>query len=138
MSKFLEFAVDHQEQMLADLEFLVNMESPTKDKEMVDQAMEFVIRRFQELTGGVVERITQDRFGDQVKLHLGTGNGQILVLGHVDTVWPAGETAYRPFSKDAQRRAYGPGVFDMKCGIIIQGLYAISVLVERSFRVNIS
>jgi glutamate carboxypeptidase len=129
MSKFLEFAADHHEQMLADLECLVNMESPTKDKKMVDQAMEFVIRRFQELTGGVVERIPQQQAGDQVKLHLGTGNGQILVLGHVDTVWPVGVTASRPFSKDAQR-AYGPGVFDMKCGLI-QGLYAISALAKQ-------
>ncbi|NHN31081.1 M20 family metallopeptidase [Paenibacillus sp. S3N08] len=127
--------------MLADLELLVNMESPTKDKALVDQAMEFVIRRFQELTGGVVERISQARFGDQVKLHLGIGTvtgtetesetaiRQILVLGHVDTVWPAGETAHRPFSKDAQR-AYGPGVFDMKCGLI-QAIYAISALVKQ-------
>ena len=50
----------------------------------------------------------------------------MLLLGHFDTVWPVGTTALRPFSVDGDV-ATGPGVFDMKAGIV-QGLFAMSAL----------
>src|SRR5204863_427332 len=42
----------------------------------------------------------------------------VLLLGHVDTVWPHGTLAKRPFRVDA-RRAFGPGIFDMKSGVAL-------------------
>ena len=51
---------------------------------------------------------------------------RVLILGHVDTVWPCGTTSTRPFEvRDG--RAYGPGVFDMKAGLVV-GLHALSAL----------
>ncbi|WHX50194.1 M20 family metallopeptidase [Paenibacillus woosongensis] len=133
MSKLLEFINGQRAAFLKDLEQLVNMDSPTGSKVLVDQAMEVVIQRFQELIGGTVERIPQDKFGDQVKLYLrketgttaetGVGAGQIMLLTHIDTVWPEGEVASRPFRQEGNR-LYGPGIFDMKCGLL-QGLYAM-------------
>lgn len=55
-------------------------------------------------------------------------DGQILVLCHMDTVWPVGEIARRPFRIEAGR-AYGPGVFDMKGGIVL-GYYAVKIIRE--------
>ena len=42
-----------------------------------------------------------------------------LVLGHFDTVWPAGTLERMPFRVDENGRAYGPGVFDMKASLVI-------------------
>jgi glutamate carboxypeptidase len=126
MSQLLEFAKDKLEDMLADLQHLVNMDSPTLEKGLTDQAIQFLKQRFLELTGGSVERIKQEQYGDFLRLEVGEGEEQVLLLGHVDTVWPADETLRRPFSLD-HSRAYGPGIFDMKCGLI-QGLYAIHAL----------
>ncbi|NOU95947.1 M20/M25/M40 family metallo-hydrolase [Paenibacillus sp. LMG 31456] len=131
MSKLLEFVQGQQEALLSDLEHLVNLDTPTSSKERVDQAMQFVITRFQELMGGSVEWIPQEKYGNQVKLRLGegSGSGQILLMTHIDTVWPEGETVKRPFRKEGQR-LYGPGIFDMKCGLL-QGLYAMHAVISR-------
>jgi glutamate carboxypeptidase len=116
------------EQMLSDLERLVNLESPTRTKELTDKAVSFFVERFQQLTGGCVEFFSQEEFGNHAKLTLGEGDEQLLILGHIDTVWPAGEVTSRPFQRD-ESRVYGPGIFDMKCGLI-QGLYAIHHVVQ--------
>lgn len=115
--------------MLKDLEALVNLDSPSNNKGLTDKAVHYAAERFRELTGGAVEFIAQRDFGDHAKMQVGSGPGQILVLGHADTVWPEGEAQKRPFYI-AGGRAFGPGVFDMKCGLV-QGLYAIGSLVKR-------
>lgn len=130
MSKLLEFVTGQQDALLRDLEQLVNMDSPTSSKQLVDQAMQVVVARFQELIGGRVQWIPQEKYGDQVKLQFGEGTGQILLVAHIDTVWPEGETAKRPFRKEGQR-LYGPGIFDMKCGLL-QGLYAMHAVISQS------
>ncbi|MCR8635224.1 M20 family metallopeptidase [Paenibacillus radicis (ex Xue et al. 2023)] len=131
MSKLLEFINGQQDALLSDLENLVNLDTPTSSKALVDQAMQIVITRFQELLGGSVESIPQEKYGNQVKLCLGegSGSGQILLIAHMDTVWPEGETAKRPFRQEGQR-LYGPGIFDMKCGLL-QGLYAMYAVVSQ-------
>ncbi|CAM3658237.1 M20 family metallopeptidase [Marinicrinis lubricantis] len=129
MSNYLQWAESQLNSLLSDLEQLVNMDTPSRNKVLIDQAMPFVIQRFNELIGGEVETFTQEQFGNQVKLHLGQGDGQILILTHLDTVWPEGEAARRPFRNDG-KRLYGPGVFDMKCGLL-QGLYAMHAIISQ-------
>lgn len=58
----------------------------------------------------------------------GSGRGRVLVIGHVDTVFPAGTAAQRPFRTDATR-AYGPGVDDEKAGVV-EAITAMQVLHE--------
>ena len=57
----------------------------------------------------------------------GRSSGQILVLGHLDTVYEAGTMARMPF-RVSRGRAWGPGTFDMKGGLVI-ALYAVDALV---------
>lgn len=128
MSKLMESAARQLEPLLADLQHLVNLDTPSRNKALVDQAMQFVVKRFNQLIGGVVEQIPQQQFGNQTKLHLGRGKGQILIMTHIDTVWPEGEALRRPFKND-EHRLYGPGVFDMKCGLL-QGLYAMHSVIS--------
>jgi glutamate carboxypeptidase len=97
---------------------MVNMDSPSTDKALVDRFARFVGSRFEEI-GGVVDFVATERFGDHLRVRFGGGtSGSILLLGHTDTVFGPGESAKRRFQiKDG--RATGPGVFDMKAGILM-------------------
>src|SRR5262245_23314724 len=105
-------------QALQLLEQMVMMESPSFDKPLVDAFARFVADRFSEL-GGQAEIIPAQRFGDQIIVRFGSANTPpILLLGHTDTVFSAGEIEKRPFQY-RDDRATGPGVFDMKGGILL-------------------
>jgi glutamate carboxypeptidase len=103
---------------LAFLEGMVSMESPSFDKLLVDKVARFVAARFAAI-GAQTELIPTERFGDHVVARFGpTGRPPVILLGHTDTVFPAGEIQKRPF-KIQGNRATGPGVFDMKGGILL-------------------
>ena len=68
--------------------------------------------------------------GAHVAASLGGGPGQVLVLGHFDTVWPVGRLAVAPFTVDGNV-ATGPGVFDMKGGLVAL-LYALRLVRGRA------
>jgi glutamate carboxypeptidase len=100
------------------LEQLVNMESPSTDKVLVDRFARFVGSQFDAI-GGAVDFIPVERFGDHLRVNFpGKTSEKILLLGHTDTVFPVGEVAKRPFHI-TNGTATGPGVFDMKAGILI-------------------
>src|SRR5262245_54990379 len=66
-----------------------------------------------------VDTIPVERFDNHLRVRLsGKAAARVLLLGHTDTVWPAGEIERRPFQIEG-RRALGPGVFDMKAGIVL-------------------
>ncbi|PZO03674.1 MAG: peptidase M20 [Hyphomicrobiales bacterium] len=115
-----------KEAMVGLLREMVDTDSGSYDKAGVDRAGQ-VIARFHEANGLEVEIIPDARYGDAVKAHLPnpTANDQrpVLLLGHRDTVFPQGEPTRRPFTiKDG--RAYGPGVADMKAGLVIEAFVA--------------
>ena len=114
--------ISHLKQQLPEnlrfLERMVSMESPSFDKPLVDKFVRFAGSRFQEI-GGEIEYVATERFGDQMLARFsGKSSDRILLLGHTDTVWPAGEIEKRPF-EIGDGRIFGPGVFDMKAGILL-------------------
>ena len=118
MNDFLPHFTRQLPEALQFLEEMVSMESPSFDKPLVDRFVNFVASRFAAI-GGQVEIVHADKFGNHlIARFAGRSSGRVLLLGHSDTVWPAGETAKRPFKIDAGR-ASGPGVFDMKAGILL-------------------
>lgn len=117
-----------QKEMLQLLKEIVEKESPSRDKRLNDQLGVWLAEQFERLTGGEVEVIVNEVYGNIVKGVWGQGEKQILLLSHYDTVWPKGTIQTMPFRiKDG--KAYGPGSFDMKSGII-QGLFAVNALRE--------
>ena len=120
--KIIEWLGGQRGAMLALLETLVNTDSGSYDKAGVD-AVGGHIRAF--LNGhGIVSEVTPDtKFGDAISATVGQdapplGNRPILLMGHRDTVFPKGEPTRRPFKIEGDR-AYGPGVADMKSGLVI-------------------
>ncbi|MBP7890868.1 MAG: M20/M25/M40 family metallo-hydrolase, partial [Ilumatobacteraceae bacterium] len=114
--------------MLADLELLVNTESPSLDVPLLTASAitlaSVVARRL-----GSAPAIIDGPAGPHVHWS-GGGTPKVLIVGHHDTVFPAGSCAARPFAI-ADGRAMGPGVFDMKAGIV-QALHAVASLADRS------
>jgi glutamate carboxypeptidase len=64
--------------------------------------------------------------GDHLRLEFGRGERQVLLLGHVDTVWPVGQLHRMPLRLE-DGRLHGPGIFDMKAGVGL-GLLAVRAL----------
>src|SRR5215472_13122004 len=76
------------------LEQMVSMESPSFDKELTDAFVQFVAGQFH---GGEVNVIPAEKFGNHLRVRFGGSAGnRVLLLGHTDTVWPAGDLARRP------------------------------------------
>ncbi|WP_289141244.1 M20 family metallopeptidase [uncultured Brevibacillus sp.] len=120
---------DNMTHFLQLLEEAVNMDSPSRDKALGDRMAGWFALQFQRLTGGRAELIPNATYGDQVRCTLGEGDKQILIIGHYDTVWLEGEAARRPFAiRDG--KAFGPGVYDMKAGVL-QAMFALRALVKQ-------
>src|SRR5213594_1797691 len=118
MGDLLSYLTRQLPEALEFLEKMVALESPSFDKPLVDEFVRFVGARFATM-GAQVEFAHADKFGDHmIARFTGSSSERILLLGHTDTVWPAGEATKRPF-KIAGGRAFGPGVFDMKAGILL-------------------
>ncbi len=119
-----------EELMPEGIEFLqqmVDMESPTFEKPLVDTLARFVAGRF-EAIGGQVSFTPVQGFGDHLRVEFsGEGDRPVMLLGHTDTVFPAGEVAKRPFGID-RNIARGPGVFDMKAGIAMMWMAIRSIV----------
>ncbi|NIK47150.1 M20 family metallopeptidase [Variibacter gotjawalensis] len=109
--------------MVALLERLVNTDGGSYDKAGVDAVGDH-IKAFLEGEGVGVETVPVAEFGDALRATVSGGvegagaNSTILLMGHRDTVFPSGEPARRPF-KIIDGIAYGPGVADMKAGLVM-------------------
>jgi glutamate carboxypeptidase len=83
--------------------------------------------------GGEILRHPQKEFGDVLELRFESASksqrGRLLLLGHLDTVWPLGTLARMPWKEDADK-IFGPGVVDMKAGVVmaLEALIAVKAL----------
>jgi glutamate carboxypeptidase len=110
---------------------LVEIESPSDDKAAVDRCVEQAADIAASL-GGRARRYRQRAYGDVLELRFGPRGGKsappVMLLGHLDTVWPLGTLQAMPF-RVAEGRVWGPGTLDMKAGVAM-GLAGISALRE--------
>ena len=100
------------DQFLKDLEYLVNTDSQSSDPEGVAAVSAFFEKGFAEIGWKVEKKELDPTAGPCLKITNGEAPYDALLLGHMDTVFPRGTAAERPFRRD--ERAYGPGVNDMK------------------------
>jgi glutamate carboxypeptidase len=111
---------------LADLERLVNVDCGTYSKDGVDEIGRWLALQLSDL-GAAVEIDPNDDLGDcVVGVLTGSGARSALIIGHLDTVFPDGTVAERPYLV-SDGRAHGPGVDDMKAGLLA-GVYALRAL----------
>ncbi len=112
-----------QAAMLAMLGEMVDTDSGSYNKPGID-AVGAVVQRFLAAHGIPVETIRQAKHGDCLRAAVpwdgpsGNAGGNIVLMGHRDTVFPDGEATRRPFAI-REGIAYGPGVADMKAGLVM-------------------
>ena len=117
-------------EMIALLKKLVETESPTYEKKAVDKVGAILTESSRNL-GASIQVYQQEKVGNHILAKWQAPSSQspqkgILLLGHMDTVFPLGRLSEMPFYEDADK-IYGPGVLDMKGGLVI-GLSAIKEL----------
>jgi glutamate carboxypeptidase len=124
-----------QADFLRQLETLVNIDSGSYSPAGVNRIADFCAASLTDL-GAEVERIGHDRYGDLVIGRLAGDGTRILLIGHMDTVFAEGTAEARPFRvKDG--RAHGPGVTDMKAGLLA-GMHALAALREQGGRPSVT
>ncbi|MDP9486281.1 MAG: M20 family metallopeptidase [Actinomycetota bacterium] len=129
MDPTLRFLEAHREEMLEDLRLFVEQETPSTHKKLLDGFARF-LAQYAETAGGEPEIVPAEGFGDHVRVRWNGEASQppIFLLGHYDTVWAEGTIEGMPFEvRDGV--AKGPGIFDMKCGLV-QGFWAVRALRE--------
>lgn len=101
---------------------LVEQETKSRDEDALNRIAEFVAGRIR-IAGGRVELIHQPGYGSHLTARFENrdqeGEPHILIVGHLDTVWPAGTLERLPFRVTDEGTAHGPGIFDMKSGVTL-------------------
>lgn len=111
-----EFAARAQA-ILDEVRQLVEMESPSRDAEGIRAVATHVGDALSQ-AGGHVSIVEEHSNGPNVVARFGVGDHPVLLLGHLDTVWKRGTLDAMPWRVDGDR-AFGPGVFDMKSGVVV-------------------
>jgi glutamate carboxypeptidase len=132
MRALLAGAQSKQPEWLRLLGRLVNSESPSDDKSAVNRCVALAASHARAL-GGRVKLYRQRAFGDVLEARFGPrsrpgGLKPVLLVGHLDTVWPLGTLKTMPF-RTGEGRLWGPGTLDMKAGVAM-AFTAIELLGE--------
>ena len=114
------------EAMLRDVEAFVNIESPSHEIDDLRRSANFLADLMERVLGSR-PMLVESAEGPHVHWK-GSSDTRVLVVGHHDTVFPKGTVARRSFSRDGDV-ARGPGIFDMKAGIV-QAIYGLGEISE--------
>ena len=118
MDRFLRYARQKQKEIIALTREFVECESPSDDPAAVAKFVALFAKRTHDIASVSVSRGTT--YGPNARFTFALPgkkkDGQILALGHSDTVWPMGTLAKMPF-RESRGRLWGPGVLDMKAGL---------------------
>ena len=109
-----------QPQLIAQLKELVQQESPSEDPAAINAAMALA-EKYARAIGGRPKYHRQKEYGHVLELRFGPSKSAqkpILLLGHLDTVWPFDTLAKMPWKHTAEKIS-GPGTLDMKAGVVM-------------------
>jgi glutamate carboxypeptidase len=120
MSSFLQDPVD-SDAILADIRSLVEIESPSRDAAGVNRVLEAITSLFAGTGAACERRQTTPLLGDVLRVRCDPTRDEpgVLVLSHMDTVHPVGTLAGKLAYRREGDRVYGPGIYDMKGGLVL-------------------
>lgn len=131
MDRIKRYMVLHQKDILRDIQFLVERDSPSTDKELVDACEQRIQKLFLRYFGYKAEEIKEEKYGNHLRFTMGKGKETILILSHFDTVWDKGDL---PFKIEGNK-VYGPGVLDMKGGLV-QAIWALKAIKDLKIKLT--
>jgi len=126
----LRYFQKRQKEIVETIRQLVEIESPSDVKQSVDRISTVLASRFGEL-GGRVQFHANEKFGKHLQIDFrprGNKSKPVLLLGHMDTVYPIGTISKMPCHV-SKGRVWGPGVLDMKAGVAL-ALHVIEAMLE--------
>jgi len=130
MIDFVNYFRARQTETLAAIRALVEQESPTLDAQATTALTTRLAEQFESLAAST--RLHRRETGAHLVARVASGSSAndkpVMLLGHVDTVWPRGALERMPFRVE-DGRAYGPGVFDMKANLVVM-LEALAAIKE--------
>lgn len=124
--KAFTYLESKEEEMIKLIEDLVNIDSGTSDIEGVNKVAELYSSKLKEEDFHVRTVEFEEAGSSIVATKPGKNSKKVILMGHMDTVFPKGTVKERPFAIEG-RRAFGPGVVDMKSGMVV-ALYAAKAL----------
>ncbi|HEX4750996.1 MAG TPA: M20 family metallopeptidase [Bryobacteraceae bacterium] len=129
MHSYLHWANAKQKDIIGLIQEMVECESPSGSPEKINRIVDLLVARTSDIAHA--DFVESEEFGKHLRLTFNLGQnsqGQILALGHSDTVWPVGTLKNIPF-RETDGRLWGPGVLDMKSGLAFL-VYAVRALKE--------
>src|SRR5205814_2989384 len=136
MHAFMRYATDKQAEIIELIQEMVECESPSNSPADVNRFVDLVVAKTNDIADA--KTIVSEKYGKHLRLAFKLAGrkkeGQILGLGHSDTVWPLGTLRTMPFGAHSGR-LWGPGVLDMKAGLAFF-VYAVRMLRELEVRVK--
>ena len=130
MHAFIRYATEKQAEIVALIKEMAERESPSDSPGEVNRFVDLVVERAKDIAAA--QTIQSERYGKHLRLEFNLPgrkkDGQILGLGHSDTVWPLGTLNTMPV-REHDGRLWGPGVLDMKAGLAFF-IYAVRALRE--------
>ncbi|MGH9798839.1 MAG: M20/M25/M40 family metallo-hydrolase, partial [Blastocatellia bacterium] len=133
MSSLLNHFNAIQASILDSIRVLVERETTSREEARLNEIADFVAGQLSD-PGWEIELTPQPGYGTHLRARFDFGHDRaedrVLVIGHLDTVWPVGTLDRMPFRLTPEGAAHGPGIFDMKSGIaiVLQALNAIRSL----------
>jgi glutamate carboxypeptidase len=125
------YVQQHLARYIEELSYLCAVDSSTYYKSGLDEIALYLFSRMRDL-GMDTTIIENENWGnDFYGVMSGQGKGKILLLGHIDTVYPVGIAAARPVRVEGDT-IYGPGVIDMK-GCVLSAVYALEALMAMNY-----
>ncbi len=131
MTRLVAHFEGRKDAILGLIRALVERETPSRQQPPLDEIAVFVAREL-EAVGGETQLTLHPGVGTNLRARFFAGQfpketRQLLIIGHLDTVWPFGTLSRLPFRVTEEGKAHGPGIFDMKSGIamLVEALRAI-------------
>ncbi|WP_156288627.1 M20 family metallopeptidase [Oceanobacillus salinisoli] len=131
MDRIKEYMLHHHQQILQDMQYLVERDSPSMDKQLTDACEQRIQKLFYRYFGYKAEEIKEEKYGNHLRFTMGKGKDTILILSHFDTVWNKGDL---PFRVDGDK-VYGPGILDMKGGLV-QAIWALKAIKDLKLKLT--
>lgn len=131
MDQIKEYLVRYQEQIMKDIRYLVEAESPSNQKSLTDACGRRIQQLFYHYFGYKAKELKEETYGNHLRFEYGEGKETILLLSHFDTVWNKGALTYRVDGN----KLYGPGILDMKAGLV-QAIWALKACEDLRIPLN--
>ncbi len=136
MVTLLNYFVQRQPAILQLIRALVTQETPSRAEIRLHQIAQFVAERWQ-ASASQLALFPTPGYGTHLLARFDFGHPRetpaILVVGHLDTVWPLGTLERLPFRVTEEGTAHGPGIFDMKASIAVVS-YVLEAIIELNLK----